>query len=70
MRMDTWDKVAYILVLIGGLNWGLVGLFETDLVGELFGYGSGLAEIVYIAVGLAAAYLTYKLLAAKSGKKA
>lgn len=69
MRADTLDKVAYILVLIGGLNWGIVGLFENDLVGELFGYGSGLAEIVYIVIGAAAAYLTYKLLMAKTAKK-
>lgn len=69
MRADTLDKVAYILVLIGGLNWGIVGLFENDLVGELFGYGSGLAEIVYIVIGAAAAYLTYKLLMAKTARK-
>lgn len=68
MRADTIDKVAYVLVLIGGLNWGLVGLFDTDLVGELFGYGNGIAEIVYVLIGLAAAYLTYKLLAAKTRK--
>jgi uncharacterized protein len=69
MRADTLDKVAYILVLIGGLNWGIVGLFENDIVGELFGYGSGLTEIVYIAIGAAAAYLTYKLLMAKTARK-
>lgn len=66
MKADTLDKVAYILVLIGGLNWGLIGLFETDLVAEVFG---SLAEAVYIAVGAAAAYLTYKLLVAKTAKK-
>lgn len=69
MDRVTIDKVAYILVLIGGLNWGIVGLFENDLVGELFGYGSGLSEIVYIVIGAAAAYLTYKLLMAKTARK-
>lgn len=70
MRLDVWDKVAYILVLVGGINWGLVGLFETDLVAEIFGAGSTLADVVYVAVGLAAAYLAYKLLSARTARKA
>lgn len=69
MNNDTVDKVAYILVLVGGLNWGIVGLFENDLVGELFGYGSGLAELIYILIGASAAYLTYKLLMAKNARR-
>lgn len=46
--------VAFLLVIIGGLNWGLVGLFNYNLVEIL---GSGLARIVYILVGLSAIYL-------------
>lgn len=69
MNRDMLDKVAYVLVLIGGLNWGIVGLFENDLVGELFGYGEGITELVYIVIGAAAAYLTYKLLAAKAATR-
>lgn len=46
--------VATILLIIGGLNWGLVGLFNFDLVAAIFGSGSILARIVYVVVGLSA----------------
>lgn len=46
--------VAIILLIIGGLNWGLVGLFDFDLVAALFGRGTTLARLVYILVGVAA----------------
>jgi len=61
MDKKTLNKLAYILVLIGGINWGLVGLLKINLVTILFG-GLGLEDIVYILVGLSAAYLafTYK----------
>ncbi len=58
MRMNPLDWVAYALVVIGGLNWGLVGLFQFDLVAELFGgQDSALARLIYTLVGLAALYL-------------
>lgn len=57
MKMNTLDYVAWVLVLIGGLNWGLVGAFKYNLVNSLFGTGSALARIVYVLVGLAALYL-------------
>lgn len=50
--MRTVDVIATILVVIGALNWGLVGLFDFNLVHLLFG-DSILARIVYIVVGLA-----------------
>ena len=53
------DLIALILVIVGGLNWGLVGLFNFDLVATIFGAGSTLARIVYIVVGLSAAYMIY-----------
>jgi len=51
------DVIALVLVIIGGLNWGLVGLFDLDLVAALFGVGSILAKIVYVLVGLSALWL-------------
>jgi uncharacterized membrane protein YuzA (DUF378 family) len=48
--------IALLLLIIGGLNWGLVGLFNFDLVAAIFGGGSILARIVYIVVGAAAIY--------------
>lgn len=53
--MKMVDVVSFVLLIIGGLNWLLVGLFEWDLVGGLFGgMDSVIAKIVYILVGLAA----------------
>lgn len=53
------DWIALILVVIGGLNWGLVGLFNYNLVDAIFGVGSALSRIVYILVALAALYMIY-----------
>ncbi|AKB77028.1 DUF378 domain-containing protein [Methanosarcina horonobensis HB-1 = JCM 15518] len=53
------DLIALILVIVGGLNWGLIGLFDFNLVDAIFGVGSTLSRIVYIIVGLAALYMIY-----------
>jgi uncharacterized protein len=50
--------IAWILVIIGGINWLLVGLFNVNLVAAIFGV-SILARLIYIIVGLAACYLIY-----------
>ncbi|HIS73478.1 TPA: DUF378 domain-containing protein [Candidatus Galligastranaerophilus intestinavium] len=52
--MSILGAICYVLMLIGSLNWGLVGAFGFDLVAWLFGEGSFLAQIVYIVVGIAA----------------
>ena len=49
------DKIALILAIVGGLNWGSIGIFGFDLVAFLFGgSGSMLSRIIYTLVGLAA----------------
>lgn len=48
------DRIALILNIIGGINWGLVGICRFDLVAFLFGEGTTLSRIIYILVGLAA----------------
>ena len=53
------DLLALILVIVGGLNWGLVGLFDFNLVDTIFGVGSTLSRIIYIVVGIAALYTIY-----------
>jgi uncharacterized membrane protein YuzA (DUF378 family) len=53
------DWIALVLAIIGGLNWGLVGAFNFDLVAAIFGAGSAISRIIYILVGLAALYLIY-----------
>lgn len=54
--MKTVDVIAAVLVVIGALNWGLVGVAKFDLVAALLGSGSILAAIVYTVVGLAGVY--------------
>ena len=54
--MKKLDLLAVILLIVGGLNWGLVGAANFDLVAALFGAGTPLARIVYVLVGLAAVY--------------
>jgi uncharacterized protein len=52
--MRIVNSITLLLLIVGGLNWGLVGLFDFDLVAALFGPGSLLARIVYILVGISA----------------
>ncbi|WP_440956706.1 DUF378 domain-containing protein [Methanosarcina sp. Mfa9] len=53
------DWIALVLVIVGGLNWGLVGLFGFDLVAAIFGEMSTISRAVYSLVGLAALYMVY-----------
>jgi hypothetical protein len=68
-KLNTFDWVAFGLVIVGGLNWLLVGLFEFDLVAELFGEGAGFTRVVYTLVGLSAIYLLVSMVG-RSGRKA
>ena len=54
--MRVVNIIALVLILIGGLNWGLVGFFDYNLVDAIFGEGSGVARVVYAVVGVAALY--------------
>lgn len=54
--MKQLDVVAAVLLVVGGLNWGVVALTGSDLVGALFGSLSPASRAVYLLVGLAAVY--------------
>lgn len=58
--MKYLDLIVSILLIIGGLNWGLVGLFDFNLVFAIFGT-TILTSIIYIIVGLAAIYKIFTL---------
>jgi uncharacterized membrane protein YuzA (DUF378 family) len=60
----TW--VAIILSVIGAINWGLVGLFDFNLVSALFGPMSTLSRIIYVLVGLSGIYLLVAAATAES----
>lgn len=53
-KMCGVHKVAWILVIVGALNWGLVGFFQFDLVAYLFGSWPMVERVIYALVGLAA----------------
>jgi uncharacterized membrane protein YuzA (DUF378 family) len=54
--MKAVNLIAWILITIGAINWGLVALMEMNVVDMIFGAGSQLAKIVYILVGAAGVY--------------
>jgi uncharacterized protein len=53
-QVKALNTIVLILVIVGGLNWGLVGVADVDLVASIFGDGSTAARVVYTLVGLAA----------------
>lgn len=56
--LNALDWTALILLVIGGINWGLIGLFNFDLVAAIFGgQASLLARIIYVIVGVSALYI-------------
>lgn len=57
--MSALDYLAMALLIVGGLNWAMVGLFEVDMVATIFGPGSPAARLIYVLVGLAALYSIY-----------
>jgi len=64
--MKFINILTLILVIVGGLNWGLVGLFDFDLVAAIFGGGSALSRIVYVLVGVSAVWQVAPLVSAMS----
>ena len=71
MKMCTLDKISTLLLVIGGLNWGLVGIFKYNLVDKIFGVESSISRIIYAVVGLASIYCIFSMVKMLgSGKKA
>ena len=64
MKMSGMDWVVWILLFVGGLNWGLVGFFNYDLVANIFGGGDMTAmvpRVIYALVGLAALWSLFSV---------
>ncbi len=53
--METIQKIALTLNIVGGLNWALVGLFDFNLVTALFGADSVISNVIYVLIGICAA---------------
>ncbi len=56
-KLNTFDLTALILTIVGGINWGLIGLFDFDLVASILGQGSVPTKFIYSLVGASAIYL-------------
>lgn len=57
MKLKTLDWIALILIIIGAINWGLVGFLNFDLVAAIFGEMAVLSRIIYGLVGLSGIYM-------------
>jgi uncharacterized protein len=58
---DTITWIAFWLMVVGGINWGLVGLFDIDVVAAIFGTRSPASRVVYSLVGLCTLYCAFAL---------
>lgn len=57
MKMNGLDMLTWVLVIIGGLNWGLVGFFHFNLVNTIFGGMPMVERVIYDLVGISAVYM-------------
>lgn len=57
MKMNALDRVALVLVLIGAINWGLIGVFEFDVIEAIFGSIPGVVRVLYTFIGIAGIYV-------------
>jgi len=67
--MKVLNVITLVLLIVGGLNWGLVGLFGFDLVAAIFGAMSPLSRIVYALVGLSALWQIVPLVTGNTGNQ-
>lgn len=65
MKMNMIDWVAFLLVVVGGINWGLIGFLSFDLVATIFAFAPIVARVIYCVVGVAAVYSLYMALKLK-----
>jgi len=68
-KLTSFDWIAIILLVVGGLNWDLIGFFKFDLVATFFGEMSILSRIVYNVIGLYVVYVLIMTLSKKIRKK-
>ena len=64
-KMNELDWASWVFILLGALNWGLVGAFRLDLVQTVLGTSPALVQLVYILVGLSGLYWLYKMMTMK-----
>lgn len=65
--MKVLEIIAFVLLIIGGINWGLVGVFHFNLVEAVFGHFPVVVQVVYGLVGVSALYAIYDWVVRKGG---
>jgi len=66
MKMSVLEWIALVLVIVGALNWGLVGLLDFNLVTAIFGDASTMTKVVYDLVGISGVYMIISAATKKS----
>jgi hypothetical protein len=56
-HLNVFDWIALVLLIVGGINWGLVGFFDFNLVSAIFGEMTAISRVVYALVGISALYV-------------
>lgn len=64
-QMGVLDWIVFVLVVVGALNWGILGIANINIVETIFSFSSLLLKLIYILVGLAGLWKIYKLLMSK-----
>ena len=67
--MKALNLITLALLIIGGLNWGLIGVFDVNLVAIVFGGDTAISRLIYILVGISALYQIIPLVAASSSER-
>ena len=64
--LTSFDLIAFVLLLIGGINWGSIALFDVNLVSLLFGEFAPMSRVIYGLVGISAVYLLFSALTSQA----
>jgi len=64
IKLDTIGQIILAILIIGGLNWGLIAIFNFDLIAALFGSMTLISRLIYGLVGVSALYMIYILIRA------
>lgn len=59
MKIGTIEWIVLVLVILGGLNWGVYGIYNYNLIDALFGFGSTIGRTIYDLIGLASIWLIF-----------
>jgi len=59
-KLSAFNWITIAILFIGGINWGLIGVFGFDLVGTIFGNMSFISRLIYILVGLSSLYVLFE----------